>query len=320
MNAAIFVDYENLHILATRLRARQYADEYISEILDRLKSYVQDEHGAAVLLIRTYADYNELRGNGSFIQRSLYYQGCEPVYVSSLIQPNAVELRLAVDVTDIANRRPDLDLIVILTGDRLYLPLAKHLVGSGRNVLVVTHQTAEGVEDHLLAPRVVYLDAAVLTDGVAVQTRQVSGVNGNGRAAPQNDAEYLTVTDPLLIQTMEAIEEHFGQYEEVYLTPLLRKLSEELEGPELDPKSLVGELEDAGAVRLEKRKGFPYDYTVLIVNSAHPDVARIQEAFRSEDMVAAATFGGGYDEDPDDFEDEFDDEYRDSEWAEEARN
>ena len=79
-------------------------------------------------------------------------------------------------------------------------------------------------------------------------------------------------------ETIEITEEHFGQYDEVYLTPLLRKLSDVL-GEQHDPKSLVSELEAAGAVRLEKRDGYPYDYTVLIVNEDHPGVQEIQDDY-----------------------------------------
>jgi hypothetical protein len=82
----------------------------------------------------------------------------------------------------------------------------------------------------------------------------------------------------MALRTIAITEEHFGQYDEVYLTPLLRKLSDIL-GPEHDPKSLISELEEAGAVRLEKRNGYPYDYTVLIVHNDHPDVQEVQENY-----------------------------------------
>ena len=37
-------------------------------------------------------------------------------------------------------------------------------------------------------------------------------------------------------------------------------------------KALVGDLNEAGAVWLEKRRGYPYDYTVLLINHDHPNV------------------------------------------------
>jgi len=91
------------------------------------------------------------------------------------------------------------------------------------------------------------------------------------------DVTYHNITTPAERQTLEIIEEHFGQYEEVYLTPLLRKLSELLDEDIHDPKTIINDLEKAGAVWLEKRRGFPYDYTVLIVDTEHPDIRIIQQ-------------------------------------------
>jgi hypothetical protein len=71
----------------------------------------------------------------------------------------------------------------------------------------------------------------------------------------------------------------------------LRKLSDEFEDPTYDPKTVISDLEDAGAVRLEKRRGTPYDYTVLIVERTHPDVQIIARQYaESAENDAAATY------------------------------
>jgi hypothetical protein len=83
------------------------------------------------------------------------------------------------------------------------------------------------------------------------------------------------VDDPSGLRTLKIVEEYFGQYDEVYLTPLLRKLSALLQDD--DPKRIISDLEGCGAVWLEKRHGFPYDYTVLVVDEEHPTVLRIRD-------------------------------------------
>ena len=90
----------------------------------------------------------------------------------------------------------------------------------------------------------------------------------------------------MLIRALQIIEEHFGQYEEVYLTPLLRKMSDLFDENECDPKAIVSGLEDHYAVRLEKRNGVPHDYTVLILVDGHPDVARVREDFQRTSAYA----------------------------------
>ena len=66
---------------------------------------------------------------------------------------------------------------------------------------------------------------------------------------------------------------------------------------------LISELEQAGAVWLEKRRGFPHNYTVLLMNIEHPDVAEIKEA----SAESAKSFDDGYDDedyDDDDYDDQ----------------
>jgi hypothetical protein len=129
---------------------------------------------------------------------------------------------------------------------------------------------------------------------------------------------YRSIDNPMARRTVEVTEEHFGQYEEVYLTPLLRKLSDVL-GEQHDPKSLVSELEAAGAVRLEKRDGYPYDYTVLILNQDHPDVQEIQDDFYSQQSTGYNGASDSYnDYDSYDEYDEYDEDYEGGAYEEEA--
>jgi hypothetical protein len=72
-------------------------------------------------------------------------------------------------------------------------------------------------------------------------------------------------------------------------------------GPDHDPKSLISRLEEAGAVRLEKRNGYPYDYTVLIMHEDHPDVQEIRAELESQ-----PSYGDGY------YDDSYADTYDDA--------
>jgi hypothetical protein len=319
-SAVLFVDFENLHAVASKQGLRQYADEFVSELIEAVRVFVKGNYGANVCLARAYADFGELRGNGSFIQRSLFFQGCDAVYVPSLIQNNAIEVRLTVDVMETVSGRDDIGLVIIATGDRPYIPLIKNLISRGYDALVVCQHLPAGVEDHLLASKPVYFETSEL-----LKTGPASTDGYTSKDIPAlTTRPYAEIEDYTVINTLEIIEEHFGQYAEVYLTPLLRKLSEELDGDDLDPKVLVGELEEAGAVRLEKRKGFPYDYTVLIVNADHPNVVRVKEILGLSAHVEPLPFEDEQDAGDLDAEDEYDspydDEFDDVGWSPRSQN
>jgi len=81
------------------------------------------------------------------------------------------------------------------------------------------------------------------------------------------------ITDDNLITALTVMLDHFGHYTEVFLSPYLRKLSDAL--PRLadyERKALLNDLEAAGAIRIEKRRGEPFDYSVIVVNYNHPTV------------------------------------------------
>lgn len=309
VRAAVFVDYDNLHaVISARLNQRGYADEYVSEMLDELRQYLHEEEHAATSFAVALSDFSALSGNGFFIQRSLYLQGVEPRFVPSSLQPNAVELQFCADVAEALHRRPDIHVFVLLTGNRSYLPLVQQIKRYGRSVLVASLETAPATESIQYAEGEFHLDAHHLLSeasrrellaGAPAGTRPVS-IDGTSSEA-REPVEFIAVTDPVQLQTLDIIETYFGQYEEVYLTPLLRKLSELLDDREHDPKTIISTLEEHGAIRLEKRRGFPYDYTVLIVEGDHPDVQRVQEQVLERE---------GEPED-DDVADEYSDDYYD---------
>ncbi|MGI9173820.1 MAG: NYN domain-containing protein [Rhodothermales bacterium] len=297
--AAVFVDYENLHhLLNERLESRDHPDEVIMELLGELRAYLQDENQTQTSLTLAYADFSELGGSGPFVQRSLCLQKAEPRFVSKALQANASEIQLCVDAVDLLHSRPDIDTFVLVTGDRGYLPLVQQFQRYGCQAFVVALDPPPSLRDAQTEDPFL-LDAAGLLgetsrQKLAVDAADGSHRNGSGTAAGSNGTTrtHRAIADEASLRALEIIDEHFGQYDEVYLTPLLRKLSEMLDDSRYDPKSLISDLEVCGAVMLEKRRGFPYDYTVLIVNGDHPDVSSLDRSFyRDEDA-----FGSDYEE------------------------
>lgn len=313
--SAIFVDYENLYsVIHDRFDQRSYPDEYISEMIDELRRYLLEEERSQPSLSVALADFSTLAGNGFFIQRSLYLQGVDPRFIPASLQSNAVELQLCADVAEALHTRPDIRTFAILTGDRAYLPLVQQLKRYGRTVLLASLDAVNEAENIQYAEGDYHLDAHRLLSDASRRELLSAAPEGVRRAAAESDravvhrepVEYKEVTDPVQLRTLDIVETFFGQYEEVYLTPLLRKLSELLDDREHDPKTIISSLEELGAVRLEKRRGFPYDYTVLIIDGEHPDVKRVQQEVLARDVDADEAYDEEYD---DEYDDEFDDEY-----------
>lgn len=283
-SALILIDYDGLYrTLEARIVTQALPADFIDEIIYGVRKHLLEKIRAHATSALAFADFADIGDRG--LQHALYVEGSEPRYVASSLQTNAAELQLTIEALETVHCRSDISTYLILSGTNLYLPLVQKLQAYSKRVLVIMPDPPQALDDIAFIQGNVYVDALGF---VSENTRRsleayaaTPDLEANEPDAPTISApSYKDLTSPTSRHTLEIIEEHFGQYDEIYLTPLLRKLSEELDQEEYDPKTIIGELEDAGAIALEKRKGFPYDYTVLIVDGNHPDVLSIQQEFQ----------------------------------------
>jgi hypothetical protein len=239
----------------------------VQQALERLPEHAGRGLRVSICDARAYADYASLPGAEMFTLRALTTAGITPVFVDEHAQGNASELALTLDAAASAQAG---DTVLIASGRRIYAPLVDLLRRRGCTVaLYLVEFPADRKALHLGE------------NGRIESFRDLIPDRAPSEPRPPRDVEHLAVTDAGSLRALEIIEEFFGQYEEIYLTPLLRKLTES--DDQLDPKDAISDLEAAGAVYLEKRRGYPHDYTVLIVDKEHPDVIRVRDLFEDED-------------------------------------
>ncbi len=304
--AAVLIDYQNLYYyLKNRLEGHHMPGEHILDMLDTLRERLSEDE-VPVTVGRAYADFSGLDDHARHVQRALYLLGIDPRFVPSTMHRNTTDLQLCIDAIDFVEDRPDIRTVVLVSGDRDYVPLVQALARRGRDVVMVSfreHLSAR-LFDNIETGR--FLDAETL---MTEEARELLQEDHHANGQPEMTTEFAEIVDlpyDVDIEALRIIEDYFGQYDEVYLTPLLRKLSEELGDIEdHDPKSLIGDLEECGACRLERRKGMPYDYTVLIVNPEHPAVREVQDEMRGTGDFADFDGGDGAELDAEaDFEDD----------------
>lgn len=302
----MFIDYDNLyHILKSQSGTNRPTTDYAEEIFDEVRRYLEEGDDTPTILTRAYGAFDTLPTGETPVPLILHRRGIEPVHVPDAMQNNTAEIRLTIDLTNFLAQRPDVQTVVVVTGNRPYLPLVRWIREQGRRPLVAAVNPPQTSEAPSFAEDSQYLDARNLLSQESredlLANAPESGAAYTRATNPESPPpqQFQSLTNPTARRAIGITEEYFGQYDEVYLTPLLRKLSDVL-GSDHDPKSLVSDLEAAGAVRLEKRNGYPYNYTVLIVNDDHPDVREIH-AEKDEEAsasVSASKTDGSRDEPP----------------------
>ncbi len=329
-STALFVDYDDLHRNLARLTRNESASvKVVAEMIDTLRNNVAVEQ-SPLAETRAYGDFASLRA-GDQAKNMLYMKGIETRYAPSANRESTIELQIGVDAMELLHKRPDVTRLVLLSGQRLYLPLVQAFRKYGRSILVAgladpasPEHGFSGGDDWFMSARELLTASAQEFLNAPVSASPVRSAappaQRRARIAPPPPVERKPrptpppamgpveeLDDPILVRTLEIIDDHFGQYDEVYLTPLLRKLSDLVDERRYDPKNLISDLEARQAVRLEKRSGFPHDYTVLILDERHPTVARIlsgNQRSESQTDAFASSSPWDYDEDaPDDAED-----------------
>jgi len=292
--AAMFVDYDNLYrILRSQSDHDHSAPGYAEEIFEEVRRYLKEGDDTPTIFGRAFGTFDALPGpHAGEVPSALHRQGIQPVPVPADLQDNTAEVQLTIALTHFLSERPDVQTLVIVTGNRPYLPLVRWIREQGRRPLVAAVNPPQTADTPAVAEDSKYLDARNL---LSQESREDLLANAPTRGAAYTQVQtpegpppqqFQALDSPAARRAVKITEEHFGQYDEVYLTPLLRKLSD-LMGPDQDPKSLVSDLEAAGAARLEKRNGYPYNYTVLIVNDDHPDVQTVHDELDAEHSAAS---------------------------------
>ena len=284
--ACMLVDYDNLFDYIDRNATERTRPKYvINALLNSALHHVKQELKFNLDAPVAYADFASIGSADPEIQQSLYLAGLEPRFVPASLQSNASEIQICVDVLEMLQDREDVQAIFLITGNRLYLPLLKFCQRKNVRGFAITFQPPginySGEYSDLFIHADKFLNETLHAYPSEEESTETSTpVRPSGLTTVPE--EVTEITDETALIALEIIEHFFGQYEEIYLTPLLRKLSD-MFGDHDDPKVIVGKLNDAGAIWLEKRKGFPFNYTVLLINYHHPNVIAIHEAMERED-------------------------------------
>ena len=185
-HAAVFVDYENLFgHLYSRTGPRARPDELISELLDELRRYLLEESRTQTSMITAYADFSEMHGIGQHIQRGLYLHGIEPRFVPATLQRNAAEIQLCIDAIELLYNRQEIRTLVIVTGDRLYLPVVQQLKRHGCRAIIATFMPPPSTDQLPYVEDDVFLNAHhLLSEGARRSLASTSAVRRSSSAPP----------------------------------------------------------------------------------------------------------------------------------------
>ena len=137
---ALYLDFENLIYGLIDRYGDQGAYEHfkVQRILDYAEQFGQ------VRIARAYADWRVKSVNR--FQTELYGRGVELVHVLGRGNKNAVDMKMATDMTEHIFTSPHIETVVLCSGDRDFLPVLMTLKRYGRHLVALAPQRAMSVE------------------------------------------------------------------------------------------------------------------------------------------------------------------------------
>lgn len=289
-NSALFIDFENVYyFLRERLPERSEAADVTIGIIRDLRQRLAASWQTNPVVLHAYADFERIEEN---VQGPLYLMGVVPHYVLGSDHKNAADMRLTIDALDVFYTRRDIGTFVVVAGDRDYIPLLQHLNQHSRRILVASFM--DNVSGDLLEiiGKNRFIDlATLLPEGTTLKPADNAPAKAEIPPKPETFEEAIAqMSIPSRFRSVQKLQsdqlrqalgvalKYFGDKPEIWITPLLHKLRNEMPLlAEYERKSLLSQLEDYGALKVEKKRGEQNDYSVAVLNWNHPDVQDLYE-------------------------------------------
>jgi len=306
---AVLVDFENIYNTLAQSTEAEPTEEQAGdfdalddavELLSALRGRVRERYNAVMAIGRSYADFDRIGGDA---QSQLQLLAFEPRFMLGTEQKSSADILLSIDAIEMLLTRPELDMFIIVGGDRDYLPVVRRIREHMKRVLLVGFEKSTSGDLRQVVGEENFIDAETLIPEAATPAPAEGNGHGPETTSPALPAggEETTAIDmealssgfssdddagePSDEETLEVcMEELLGAYYQyggktVWLTPFLRMLNERF--PYLDNrgrKRLVEDLQARKAIRIDKVEGDPYPYSVVEINWEDDWVQGLDEA------------------------------------------
>lgn len=274
---AVLVDFENIYDTLAGDETDDRMDEAVDdqalddaiETLANLREILRDRFHCVPAIGRSYADFDRIGGDA---QAQLQLLSLEPRFMLAASQKSSADILLSIDAIEMLLTRPELDMFVLVGGDRQYLPVVRRIREHLKRVVVVGFERSVSGDLRRVVGEENFLDADRLLPSVGGSNGRRDDYdeleNGDGASA-ESEGNDVPSTEEHLELCMNELLGAYYQYGErqVWLTPFLRLLNERF--PFLDNrgrKRLVEDLQERGAIRIDKVEGDPYPYSVVRIN------------------------------------------------------
>ena len=282
--SAFFVDFENVYYSLLNTPFRLKSDAALTLTMDALSALRQElrDQGYALLVERSYADWERMPFT---TQRQLQILGILPRFADSRMDKNTADIELSLDIMQHVLTRPELAHVILVGGDRDYLPILRRLKEQHRGIIIcaLKHSLSGDIREfaeHYSQAEIIELNRLVEMPDAPPQRAHYEMEDDELDWDEFNDDPKIGEWHERYLSSMLRFMTE-NNYKEIHLGPFFRWLQEtrvfELVSVPQQRK-VFEQLKRIGAVIIEERDtGQGYSFSVAVLNWGHELVERLAE-------------------------------------------
>jgi len=272
--AAVLIDYDNIYVTLINQYdySRSKARAKTVRIIGNLLSHMEEDMGVSPIIRQAFADWSLYPD----ILNELSIMGFRVVHVKGVTGKNSADIELSLSLQEVMLTRPDMDVLIVVAGDRDYLPIAQRVQEKAKRIAFYSFERSLSgdIKELVGKENCFYIDPETNDVLREPKKKPPSSKLSSTKSPPKLDRSQ----ESAMRAALEADREYGPKFGSVKLSGfLVDRLAKALpEKSHLERKDIFSSLVDHGLIKLNTESDVHgMDFTVFRVELNHPLVKKL---------------------------------------------
>jgi uncharacterized LabA/DUF88 family protein len=271
--AAVVIDYDNIYVTLINQYdySRSKARTKTVRIIGNLLTHMEESIGLSPIIRQAFADWSAYPDT----LNELSIMGFRVMHVKGVAGKNSADIELSLSLQEVMLTRPDMDVLVVVAGDRDYLPIAQRVQERAKRIVFYSFEKSLSGDIKELVGKENYFYVDPETNDV-FRKGEKKRSSAKPHAKPSPKLDYAQ--ESAMRAALEADREYGPKFGSVKLSGfLVDRLAKALpEKSHLERKDIFSSLVDHGLIKLNTESDIHgMDFTVFKVELTHPLVKKL---------------------------------------------
>lgn len=275
--AALLIDFDNIYVSLVNDygHSRSKAQGKTIIIIGKALLQIENKLNLTPIIREAIADWSMYPD----VPNELYTMGVRVAHIKSTVGKNSADIELSLRLQEIMLTRPDIDVLIVLAGDRDYLPVAQRVHEKGKRIVFCSFERCLSGDIKMLVGKNNYWFINPETNEIVTDKKQKKKARATKSSKRTTTPELDENSKKALEAAIKAEEEYGPKFGSVRLSGfLVDKLAKALpEKSHLERKDIFSQLVERDLIKLKTESDrHGADFTVFNINKKSPTVKDIK--------------------------------------------